>query len=164
MNAFKFSAKSYETGDQLKLELTGYLDENTVFPEIINSPKAMIVIDLGGIKYINSLGVRAWIKWISGNQKATFVFENCPTVIITACNMFSIFFPKNSTVKSFFVPFYSESSGEERSVLLKYGVDFDEKGVRTPKNILDSQSAPMKPEFIESHYYKFLLKKYKSDN
>ncbi len=159
MNAVKFSAKSHEAKDSLKLEMSGYIDENTTFPDINSSSKETIEIDLAGIKYMNSLGVRGWIKWINGNQKANFVFENCTTVVIANCNMLSVFFPKKSKVKSFFVPYYCESSGEEKNILLRYGVDYDDKEVRTPNNIVDSSNNPMTPEINESKYYKFLFKK-----
>lgn len=159
MNAVKFSAKSSEVKDILKLELSGYIDENSTFPDIQNCKKRAIEIDLGGIKSLNSLGIRGWIKWINGNPGVSFVFENCPKVVVDHCNMISNFLPKKSSVKSFYIPYYSQESGEERNVLLRYGVDYDDKEVRTPKDIVDSLNNPMDIEFVESKYYKFLFSK-----
>ncbi len=157
MNAVKFSAKASEAKDVLKLEMAGHIDENSTFPDIQSTKKSIIEIDLGGIKALNSLGIRSWIKWINGNSKVDFVFENCPKVVVDHCNMISSFLPKKAKVKSFFVPYYSQESGEERNVLLRYGVDYDDKEVRTPKGIVDSLNNPMEIEFVESKYYKFLF-------
>lgn len=159
MNAVRFNAKTFEIRDSYRLELSGYIDENSTFPDIANCKKQTIEIDLEGIKSLNSLGVRSWIKWVNGNSAASFVFENCPKVIVDHFNMIASFIPKKAMIKSFYVPYYSEETGEERDVLLRFGVDFDDVEAKLPNSIVDSMNNPMVAEVVESKYFKFLKRK-----
>ena len=82
-----------------------------------------IRFDLGGIRTINSCGVREWISWIT-KLKITPVYTNCPQSVVMQFNMVKEFLGNNSRVESFQIPAYCENCGEQKVFLLNSGKEF----------------------------------------
>jgi len=157
MSQFKVD-KISESGTVV-LSFAGSVDEDAVFSNI-QVDGAEIVLDLDKISSINSCGIREWIKWIRTLPSGSSItYRNCPKVIVDQINMVAGFLPENATVESFYVPYYSEDSGNEKMVLFKRGKEFSDQGVDAPEEIKDEETGePMEMDVIESKYFKFLNK------
>lgn len=154
----QFDIKKTEEGDTLVLDLVGQIDEDTDFAPCDISGAKNLKMNLEGVKSINSCGIREWIKWLDQSQSAESVeFHKCPKIIIDQMNMVEGFLPKNAKVMSFFVPYYSEETGNEKDVLFTRGKEFDDSGVRAPDEYKDEESGDvLELDVIEAKYFKFI--------
>ena len=133
MSGFRLN-KSQE-GDLLKISIDGHIDEESAFEEMTLDGISTIQIDLEKVSAINSVGIREWIKWSKSLAGVSAIeILHCPKVVVDQVNMVAGFLPPNAKVQSFYVPYYSEDSGEEEMVLFKRGEHFDENGVN-PGNV-----------------------------
>lgn len=158
MGQFKMTKGS--SGDSLVLSFEGSVDEDAVFSNIQPEGANKLVIDLEKITSINSCGIREWIKWIKALPATSKItYKNCPKVIVDQINMVSGFLPENAQVESFYVPYFSEDSGNEKMVLFKRGKEFSDSGVNAPEEIKDEETGDiMEMDVIEAKYFKFLNK------
>ncbi len=148
-------------GEQQVLTFSGQVDEDAVLTESDLTHAKKIVFDLAQINSINSCGIREWIKWIKTTPAQTqLVYKNCPKVIVDQINMVAGFLPENGRVESFFVPYYAESSGEEKMILFQRGKEFKDNGELMPPSGVksDKSGEEMEIDVIESKYFKFLKK------
>lgn len=104
----KFNA--HLDGETLMITMSGEVTGQSQLPIIKDLKARKMVIDLAGLKYINSGGVRNWILWMAQAKEnlpdATFRFENFPATFVKQVASIQGFLPPGSTVNSFFVPFY----------------------------------------------------------
>src|ERR1700679_1102075 len=115
------------------LTLKGAIDEDANFSQGPVTGSAVIV-DLGAVTAINSVGIREWIKWtktLPAGCKLTV--RNCPKIIVDQINMVLGFLPAGSRVESFFVPYYSEATGNEKMVLFINGREFKDGKLNPPE-------------------------------
>jgi anti-anti-sigma regulatory factor len=154
MSKVSFDVK--QNGNNVFVTLTGMIDEDMDFSQIKTGDATSIEIDLGGVKSINSCGIREWIKWISEFRNAQIHLKNCPKIIVDQINMVQGFLPATAKVMSFYVPYYSEDSGSEKDILFEYGKHFTEDFVNMPESVLDDEGNPMEIDVVESKYFKFL--------
>ena len=162
MTEFKFLQK-FE-GSTLKLAFEGSIDEDAKFPLVDTSRIEKVIIDLNGIRAINSVGIREWLTWIRAfGAKAEVVFDRCPKSIVFQLNMVDGFLPPKATVSSFFVPYFCDKCGYEGSHLLSVGKDV----VATAKGIVINFDAKSKAgctqepceiemDVTEAKYFQFL--------
>jgi len=91
----------------------GMISEDSEFSEIISSlsaEKDEVIIDLGSVERINSLGVRQWyncIKALQNNNK-NVLLERCPAVMVQQFNMISFTYVGCSVV-SVLVPYFCDN-------------------------------------------------------
>lgn len=147
-------------GDALVLQMSGSIDEDTVFPQLQQaSPK--VVMDLENVKSINSCGIREWVKWVtpisSGSQ---IFFQRCPKVIVDQMNMVEGFLPQNAIVDSFYVPYFCDDNDLDKIVLVQRGNEFQHTGqggevINIPETI-NEEGNEYEIDVIESKYFKFL--------
>jgi len=122
MTEFKHTVK--QAGDTLHLAFEGAIDEDTEFPSLNLSLAKKVVIDLNGIRSINSVGIREWLGWIRPvAQTAEITLERCPKSMVLQFNMVDGFLPPNTKVTSFYVPYFCEKCDFEGSHLLTVGKD-----------------------------------------
>ena len=86
-------------------------------------PSGIVKFDLGGVRSINSCGVREWILWIS-KLKINAIFHNCPQAVVMQFNMVKEFLANNAKVESFQIPAYCENCGEQKSFLMRSGKEY----------------------------------------
>lgn len=153
----KFDVKMNKTADKLTVQVVGIIDEDVDFSQYNLTGHQVIDVELGGLKSINSCGIREWIKWM-GSAAGKISFSNCPKVIVDQINMVDGFLPANGQVASFYVPYYNDDSGAEKNVLFRYGTEFTENGVVPPVSVKDESGNEMEMDVIESKYFKFLKK------
>ncbi len=157
----QFKVEKSEDGNAVVLSFEGSVDEDAVFSGIeVGGGAQSVVLDLGKINSINSCGIREWIKWIKTiPTSASITYKNCPKVIVDQINMVAGFLPDNASVESFYVPYYSEDSGNEKMILFTKGKEFTDDGVDAPEEITDKETGEeLEMDVIEAKYFKFLNK------
>lgn len=155
----KFEFQPTVNGEALTAKLGGTIDEDIDFNQYSFAPYKTIELNLSGLKSINSCGIREWIVWMGTAKGATsVVFHECPKIIVDQINMVQGFLPANGRVQSFYVPYYSEESDEEKNVLFTQGKEYDDSGVRPPAEVLCSKGTAMEMDVLEARYFKFIKK------
>ncbi len=162
MSDFKFQEKT--DGEALLLIFEGVIDEESKFPAVDTIKNKRVMIDLKGIRSINSVGIREWLNWVRPvSENAQLVFLKTPKALVFQMNMVEGFLPKNGTVKSFYVPFYCEACDKEENVLFtvgqevqvsggEYKITFDVKKA----NLCGKPNCDMEMDASEAKYFQFL--------
>lgn len=154
----KFEIKIDKVGDLSKIQIAGVIDEDVDFSQHKLEGAAKLELDLGGIKSINSCGIREWIKWLGDAGQAPVTYFNCPKIIIDQVNMVKGFLPAQGKVASFYVPYYSEEAGSEENILFVHGKEFSDAGVNPPAEVKDKDGNVMEMDVVEDKYFRFLKK------
>ncbi|MCB0351422.1 MAG: hypothetical protein KDD38_09580 [Bdellovibrionales bacterium] len=155
----QFSATKEQNGSECKVVLSGHVDEDATFGSVQLEGVSKVIVDLDGVTAINSCGIREWIKWIrTAPPTAEVVYRNCPKVIVDQINMVAGFLPETGKVESFYVPYYSEESGNEKMILFKDGAEFKGSELNPPAEVKDDSGEVMEMDVIEAKYFKFLQK------
>lgn len=106
-------------GAERRLVLRGRIDETSAFSDVAESLAGQVVIDLEGVSFINSIGVREWVRFLR-RLRAT-----CEKISFARCSeaMVAQFaaIPDTVTgaqVRSFWAPYTCVQCEEERSLLV----------------------------------------------
>jgi eukaryotic-like serine/threonine-protein kinase len=102
------------------LMLSGAIDEHSQLMELLGQARGgKLALDLGGITFINSLGVRDWIRMQAAATQQGIAIElrRVAEVLIHQLNMI-IATRGTSQVTSFFAPFACDACGREDSLLI----------------------------------------------
>lgn len=102
------------------LVIGGAIDESAALHEILARASAgRLVLDLGAVTFINSLGVRDWIRMQAAAQKAGLAIElrRVAEPLVHQLNMI-IATRGNAVVTSFFAPYACDACGREESLLI----------------------------------------------
>ena len=104
------------------LVLSGMIDEAAALHELVAGARergGRLALDLGGVTFINSLGVRDWIRMQAAAQQAGLVVElrRVAEVLVHQLNMI-IATRGNATVTSFYAPYACDRCGREDSLLI----------------------------------------------
>ena len=148
---------SKQKNDQcLVLSLSGQIDES--FPQELMglSESDFIQINLEGVKMINSLGIREWIKFITQLKASRIELVKCPKIFIDQVNMVQGFITPSCKVVSFYVPYFNEDESVEKSVLFSEGVDFGQDYLNIKPQIEAEDGMILEIDVIEQKYFKFL--------
>ncbi len=153
----RFKAEKQQGSGELVVKLAGHIDEDATFNGLDLNGAQKVVLELEGVTAINSCGIREWIKWIrTAPNGAAIVYKKCPKVIVDQINMVAGFLPDNGKVESFFVPYYSDESGNEKMILFQEGKEFKGGELFPPPEVKDEAGAQMEMDVIEAKYFKFL--------
>ena len=145
--------------NELHVTFIDSINEKTDFKSNSIENAEIVKIFFQNVKYINSLGVREWVKWINTNQNSKIRLYECPRSIIDQVNMFSGFFPSNALVLSFYVPYHSEQTDETKNILFRYGKEFYDGGKLELPQVLDSKGLAMNLDIFPEKYFNFLKSK-----
>lgn len=155
----RFEVKMTKDAQVWDIKISGIIDEDARFADFPLAGAPALRIDLNDVKSINSCGIRDWITWLSQAGSIPVEFSQCPKVIVDQVNMVQGFLPATGRVLSFYVPYYSEDTGNEKLVLFRYGHEFTEKGVQNiPETIKDEDGSEMEIDVVDSKYFKFLTR------
>ncbi len=102
------------------LALAGSIDESAALHELIGRAKGgRLVLDLAAVTFINSLGVRDWIRMQAAAQKAGLAVElrRVSEPLVHQLNMI-IATRGTARVTSFYAPYACDACGREESLLL----------------------------------------------
>jgi hypothetical protein len=113
---FGYSTTTTE-GNVTQIALRGDLKEGAVFP-VVDPSTRRLILDLGGISRINSLGVREWMRFAAAiPETVETLLERCPVVFVSQSNMIANFLGR-SRVVSFIAPYVCERCDSVADVLL----------------------------------------------
>lgn len=150
-------------GDVLRAHVSGYVGENSGLFDLNVQGSKKVVIDLSGVNYINSVGVKNWITWTGRMPKNIPIeFENCPALIVNQVNMVAGFIPKTGSVESLFAPFICEDCSVEENHLLRRGADYDYAqgnapySLNLPEHLCPKCGKPMELDALEMKFFAFL--------
>lgn len=153
----KTNYKIERNGLSVKVTLFDKIDEDFQFKELKIDGAKHIDLYLGGVRAINSCGIREWVRWVSEIQSGvTMSFHECSKPIVDQINMVKGFLPPNCRVESFLVPYFSEATEESKMILFRNGIEFGSKKVNPPPNIVDSDGNPMDLDVVEKRYFNFI--------
>ena len=105
-------------GDELRL--AGAIDEGAALPELLGRAEGgRLVLDLAGVTFINSLGVRDWIRMQQAAQAQHVAVElrRVAEPIVHQLNMI-VATRGAARVSSFFAPYACDACGREDSLLV----------------------------------------------
>lgn len=106
--------------DQLLIDLSGQIDEDSDFSRILSLNAANYIFDFENIKMMNSCGIREWINFIEKLPKeAKLTYRRCPQVVIEQINMVQGFLRPGAKIHSFYAPYFSEQKDEVMKILIK---------------------------------------------
>jgi anti-anti-sigma regulatory factor/predicted RNA-binding Zn-ribbon protein involved in translation (DUF1610 family) len=100
--------------------LSGSIDETSQLIELLGRAQGgRLVLDLAGVTFINSLGVRDWIRMQgeAGRQNVAIELRRVSEPIIHQLNMI-IATRGTATVTSFYAPYACDACGREESLLV----------------------------------------------
>jgi len=102
------------------LVLRGQLDDQAALSTLLDQLGKRVVIDLGGIRFINSVGVREWIVFLSAliGRGTKVVLRNCSEPMVHQMNMV-VEAGSGAEIESFHAPFVCSGCGSEQSVVLE---------------------------------------------
>ena len=156
MVAVNFSFKTSEETNFINVFLEGPINESFAsFDLQVNRDKS-IRFEFSKVSSINSIGIRFWISWLHRNPGIVYHFKNCPVCIVEQINNVRDFMPLGTTIESFFVPYYSEFTGEEKHELYVQKTDFQQGKSPLIKPITDSEGNSMEVDIYPQKYFKFL--------
>jgi hypothetical protein len=149
-----FQIKSRVEGENTFVEIGGAIDEHAKFIEIKATPK--VVVNLSSVSFINSIGTRAWALWLRQFPAPTdVILTGCPVLMVKGFGSVKGFLTDRCQVKSFYVPFYSDKTGERKDILAERGIHFTSNQTTFPE-IKDSQGVPMEMDVVPELYFSFL--------
>ncbi|HEY4057087.1 MAG TPA: hypothetical protein VGM39_10790 [Kofleriaceae bacterium] len=102
------------------LVIAGAIDESAALHEMTSRARGnRLVLDLAGVTFINSLGVRDWIRMQSAAQAAHLHVElrRVAEPLVHQLNMI-IATRGNAAVTSFYAPYACDACGREESLLI----------------------------------------------
>lgn len=111
---------SVEQGDRLVVSIEGDMDENAGLLELMPMLAGTVVLDLSGIRRINSAGVREWVNFIRDADPRTdhLSLANCSPAIVMQMNMIANF-RGNADVTSFYAPLVCPACDREQDELIE---------------------------------------------
>ena len=115
-----------------------------------------IKFNLKNLISINSGGIREWVLLMIKLGLSRIYLYECPKVFIDQVNMVKNFVPPNAKIMSFYVPYYNEKNGTEKSVLFTFNKDYTEDKILPLKKVLDEKGDVMEIDIVESKYFKFI--------
>ncbi len=114
-----------------------------------------LVLDLGGVSRINSVGVREWIRAMQRiPDDVPVTWERVSTALVTQLNMIANF-NGHARIASFFAPYYCEACDEESRALLT--VDALSGKPEAPARTCADCEGPLVFDDIEEDYLSSVL-------
>jgi len=106
-------------GDAHLVTIEGEMDDEATLSDLVDQLDGKVIIDLGGVRFINSVGVRAWIIFLHGlaEKHCRVVLRNCSERMVHQMNM--VFEARGEAeVESFQAPYVCDECAAEHSVTL----------------------------------------------
>jgi anti-anti-sigma regulatory factor len=99
--------------------LAGELDDQATLSDLVDELGATVIVDLGGVRFINSVGVREWIIFLHAlaDRGAAVTLRACSQPMVHQMNMV-VEARGAAEVESFQAPYLCESCAAEASITL----------------------------------------------
>lgn len=149
-----FSVERHETDGVKHLHLSGVIDEFSDL-SFLGHLEGEVVIHLGGVRRINSFGVRLWIDGVRAiPAESNVVYVDVPVPLVEQMNMIHDFFGRGR-VESFVAPMACSSCGRTETVLFRV-VECTRDEVVRLQSQCGACDALMELDDIEEQYLAFL--------
>jgi hypothetical protein len=142
-----------------RVTLIGRIDESAHLDGLVADVAAQeVVIDTGGVFFLNSIGVRDWMRLLRGlDQKgARIVLEACSEPLVAQLNLI----PNargRATVASLHAPYLCDGCGLDTAMLLTVGAHADElRAMKPPVLRCPECGAAMHLADLPERYFTFL--------
>lgn len=147
-----------QKGSVLVVRLTGSIEESVNFDQLIGPAPGELWVNCKEIPRINSVGVKAWIKYFQAAQaKGTKLkLIECSTAIVEQINLISNFCC-GGTVESIFVPFSCTGCKSELVGLFKCE-DLKKLQLRLPDLKCSKCGGKAVFDDIPEEYFGFLMR------
>ena len=152
-----------KVGDTLQVLVSGYIGEGAELFELNFAGVKKVSIELNGVNYMNSVGVKNWITWTTRfPQTLQIELHHCPTLIVNQVNMVAGFLPNNGTVESLTAPMICQSCNREQNITLTRGKDYQYASVsksneiKLPTVACPKCGKPMELDVVEAKFFNFL--------
>lgn len=152
---------------QTVVEISGAIAENFAVAANTIAGDVPIEIDLGNVNSLNSNGIRSFKLWLASLKNPVIWFTKCPHFFINQVNAINNFLPPQSKIMSFYVPFYSSKTDEEKFVLFTDGQEITNRGgglfINIP-SVLDKTGHVMEMDIVSDKFFAFLRNQRPSSN
>lgn len=152
-----------EGPEGMVVKFAGEIDENADFAELRRRLHGEVVFHLGGVRRINSCGVREWVNFVRELPEVTGLeFTHCSTAIVTQLNMIYNF-RGNARIRSFYAPYVCESCNAETDKLLDVETQFPNPPLhqgsidQVPAFACERCHEPMEFDDLPERYLSFLM-------
>jgi hypothetical protein len=137
------------------VELHGEITDDASFAELAAGLSGFVVLQLGEVTRLSSVGVREWIDFVSGLDRVSeLVFSHCSTAVVGQLNTVSSF-RGAAAIRSFYAPFRCEPC--DRDELRLIDVQTHRPAVdRVPRFPCVDCGASMKLDDLPGRYLAFL--------
>ena len=137
------------------VRLSGPINEHSEIEVVKVRSDLPLEVDLSGLTSLNSTGIRVFRNWSQMFVNDEISFSYCPKAFVDQLNMIFSLVPERARVISFYVPYCSDSSGEEKLALYVSGDHYmKENGkivFRHPK-IKDSKGKTMALDVLPKYF------------
>jgi hypothetical protein len=139
------------------VELSGDLNEDVDLHGLGRRLKGRVVLHLGGVRRINSSGVRIWMNFLHALSAAADVtLSHCRPAIITQLNMIANF-GGEARVSSFFAPYTCARCDREEERLVSVETCFARRDfTRMPRFKCGACEGTMRFDEVVDRYLSFL--------
>lgn len=144
------------------VRLDGVIDEHNELAEMLEpiGQGDKLLVDLGGIKRLNSVGVRDWVNWLRALRPRfkQIVLFDCPPPVMSEVN-FVKNFAEGAFIATFAVPLFCPSCNKEESRILEtqaLRVDGQGGRVRLPGFACEKPVCANAIDDDEESYFAFL--------
>jgi len=152
-------------GNKLLVNLDGPIGETTKLFTLPIDNVMELTLEMSGVTFINSIGVKHWIIWtlkIPAQCKVKIV--NCPFVIVSQASTVVGFITPRITIESFRMPYNCERCNYEETIVAKRGNEFEystpvkPKFLKLPSNVRcpKCKEETFQPDFMIEKTFKFL--------
>ncbi|CAE80487.1 hypothetical protein AB1A81_12370 [Bdellovibrio bacteriovorus] len=145
-----------------RVSLGGVLENDEKALAELSIPATLdLHLHLEQLRGINSLGVRAFVNWSSKLKNPKIMIHDAPKAFVDQINMVDGFLPAQARMRSFYVPYYSEATGEETQVQFTIGINFylyEGQWKFFFPEVHDSRGNLMSVDVQPERYFRFLNK------
>jgi anti-anti-sigma regulatory factor len=150
------SIEVFEQGPVLMVRLAGIINEDNHLQDHLNEVmNRKVVVNLSGVKRINSCGVRDWVRWIiqvESRENALYLTQVSPP-LIGQINLVKNFC-SNATVLSFQAPYRCPSCETESvQTLTTHSI---EDGKPPPAAVCEACGEPLEFDALPGSYFAFV--------
>lgn len=121
-------------------KVEGMIGESCELFKKIIQPGTILKLDMGGVSFFNSIGVKHWILWMDKFPTNCKVeLHNCPLMVVNQASTVVGFLGPMVLIESFYAPMLCNKCEKDFVRLLKRGIHYDYKTNQSESYFKDSE-------------------------
>ena len=138
-----------------RIKVLGEITEDADFGTL-GALEKQVVIDLGGIRRINSCGVREWVDFLKVlPQQSEITYERCPPPMMLQVNTVAHFLG-DGKLTNFIAPYFCPKCSTGVDIVLDTHKDFPDRQPNVPPRNCPTCSTELLFDDIAESYFAFL--------